>query len=204
MLDALLVGVGEVDVLDLHADDADRAAVDRRRDGAGEVGVERRALLNCAHGIVLTEDRLDPGGEPRVDEPKNGHLEIAVLRVDLARIRDDVRDADREIGRLLVARIGVEILVALRLGLNGDLAHRVDPRKLEVEPSTVLADELAEPQHDGALALVDLIPGTEGQISDHETDEHRQSQTEHAARARRRVIDFPHGFSPLCSLVTRP
>src|SRR6185503_15126974 len=97
-----------------------------------------------------------------------------------------------------VARIGVEVLVALRLGLHGDLVHRVDPRKLEVEPGTTLADELAEPQHDGALALVDLIPGTEGQVVYYDTDEHRESQAEHAARAWRRVVHFPHDLSPPC------
>src|SRR6188508_2491431 len=48
LLDALLVGVGEVDVLDLHADDVDRAAIDRRGDGRVEVVVQRGALLDGA------------------------------------------------------------------------------------------------------------------------------------------------------------
>src|SRR6188508_3363176 len=48
LLDALLVGVREVDVLDLHADDVDRAAIDRRGDGRVEVVVQRGALLDGA------------------------------------------------------------------------------------------------------------------------------------------------------------
>jgi hypothetical protein len=64
---------------------------------------------------------------------------------------------------------------------------------LKCNPGPRLADDFAKAQDDGALALIDLVPRSEQHIGDHETGEDPESQAEHAARARRFVVDFPHG-----------
>jgi len=166
LLDALFVSIGKVDVLDLDADDPDRPR-DRGRDRVGDVDVEPGTLLNGASGVVLAKDGFHAGNHARVEEPRDGDIEGAVLLVKVARIHDLVRDADGQVRRLLVARVGLERRVAGVLVLHGDLANRVDPRKLEVRPGPGLADGGAEPQHDGALALIDDVPRSEHRV-DHD------------------------------------
>jgi len=77
------------------------------------------------------------------------------------------------LGGLLIARVRLERLVALVLVLHRDLAHRVDPRKLEVQPRLRHGDRLTEAQHDGALALVDRVPRSEQDVGGDEADEQR-------------------------------
>ncbi len=86
--------------------------------------------------------------------------EPAVERRHRARV-DVIGHADRDVGRLLVLRVGVDLRVALRAGLHVDLMHGLDPGRLEVQAGLLDADDRAVAEQHGPVALVDGVEGSE-------------------------------------------
>ena len=99
----------------------------------GELLGQRAALLDRLHRRVAAEHDLHLLVDGRVDHLAHRGVEPAEARVEFCDLfrRDAQRDADLQVGRLLVVAVGVHLVPGVGQRADVDLLDAVDQRHLE-------------------------------------------------------------------------